>query len=129
MSEIGIFQQSCWYDSSRMVDTALEQERIRLERVYADMSESELRVLEEDAASLTSEATQALRAEIFRRGLNISAPTWHPGRKPTSPTEFTTRKGIAMLGIFAGAGLALILLVLRFPQWFSHCVRPTPPWW
>ena len=110
-----------------MVYTDSEQERTRLELVYGDMTEGELRSMAGDASSLTSEAIQALRAEISRRGLDIPV-SWQPRRKPPQ-TEFTTRHGIIMLGIFAGAGIALILLVLRFPQWFRGCVRVVRPWW
>jgi putative signal transducing protein len=49
-----------------------EQERKRLERVYSGMAEGELRALAEDSASLTSEAIQALNAEIARRKLDIA---------------------------------------------------------
>jgi hypothetical protein len=100
-----------------------EQERTRLERVYADMNEGELRSIATDAAFLTREAIQALSAEISRRGLDIAVPTRHPSRKPASQTEFTTRHGIVILGIIAGIGLGFIVLVLSFPEWFSGCVR------
>jgi len=76
-----------------------------------------------DVASLTSEAIQALSAEISRRGLDISVSTRHPSRKPALDTGFTTRHGIVILGIIAGIGLAFIVLVLSFPEWFSGCIR------
>lgn len=105
------------------------EERTRLERVYADMNEGELRSIATDAASLTSEAIQALTAEISHRGLEI-AVTRHPTRKPAQ-TEFTTRNGITILAIIAGLGLGFILLVLSFPEWFSGCVRGLHlrQWW
>jgi len=56
-----------------MPDT--EQERKRLERVYSGMAEGEIRALAEDAVSLTSEAAQALTAEIARRRLDIAVST------------------------------------------------------
>src|SRR5215475_6169260 len=104
-----------------MVYTDSQLERTRLERVYGDMTEGELRSMAGDASSLTSEAVQALRAETSRRGLDIPVSR-QPRRKP-SETEFTTRHGIIMLGIFTGISVALILLVLSYPQWFSGCVR------
>ena len=110
-----------------MVYTDSQQERTRLEQVYGDMTEGELRSTAGEASSLTSEAIQALGAEISRRGLDIHV-SWQPGRKPAQ-AEFTTRHGITMLGIFAGIGIALILLVLRFPQWFRGCVRVISPLW
>jgi len=104
------------------------EERTRLEQVYADMNERELRSIATDAASLTSEAIQALTTELSHRGLDI-AVIRHPSRKPQ--TEFTTRHGITILAIIAGAGLGLILLVLSFPEWFSGCVRGLHlrQWW
>jgi hypothetical protein len=41
------------YDRSPMVPVGSEQERARLERVYSEMSEGELRSIATDAASLT----------------------------------------------------------------------------
>ena len=52
-----------------------DTERERLERVYSGMTEGELRALAEDAVSLTSEAVQALSAEIARRRLDIAVST------------------------------------------------------
>jgi len=110
------------------VDT--EQERTRLERVYADMTEGELQAIAKDGVSLTADAMQVLSAEIARRGLDIAVSTWHPKTRPSSQVEFSTRHGIVMLAIFAGAGVALILLVIHFPQWFSGCIRTLPKsWW
>ncbi len=111
-----------------MVSINVEQERTRLERVYADMTEGELRSIAGDADSLTAEAASVLSVELSRRGLDIEASTWRPKTKPPSQTEFGTRQGLVMLGIFAGIGVALMLLVLRFPEWFRGCVR-TRPWW
>ena len=111
-----------------MVYAGSQQERTRLEQVYAEMTEGELRSIAGEATSLTSEAIQALNAEISRRGLGIAVSTWHPANKPASENEFTTEKGLVMLGIFVGVGIALILLVLRFPQWFRGCVRMMLSW-
>jgi Putative prokaryotic signal transducing protein len=55
-----------------MSDKDSEQERKRLEHVYSGMTEGELRILAEDAVSLSSEAVQALNAEIARRKLDIA---------------------------------------------------------
>ncbi len=55
-----------------MADKDTEQERKRLQRVYSGMTEGELRALAEDAVSLTSEAVQALSAEIVLRKLDIA---------------------------------------------------------
>src|SRR2546426_1878014 len=55
-----------------MADKDTEQERQRLQRVYSGMTEGELRALAEDAVSLTSEAVQALSAEIVLRKLDIA---------------------------------------------------------
>ncbi len=110
-----------------MVQAVSQQQRTRLERVYADMTEGELRSVAKDGAFLTSEAIKALRAEISRRGLDVAVTT----HRPVPQTEFTTRHGLTMLAIFVGIGLALILLVLSFPQWFAGCVRGlhVRQWW
>src|SRR2546422_11131032 len=55
-----------------MADKDTEQERKRLQRVYSGMTEGELGALAEDAVSLTSEAVQALSAEIVLRKLDIA---------------------------------------------------------
>jgi len=110
-----------------MMHAVSQQERTRLEQVYAEMTEGELRSVAKDGAFLRSEAIQALRAEISRRGLDVAVTT----HKPAPQTEFTTRNGLTILAIFAGIGLALILLVLSFPQWFAGCVRGLDmrQWW
>lgn len=104
-----------------------QQERTRLEQVYADMTEGELRSIAKDGAFLTSEAIDALRAELFRRDLDVAVIT----HKPALQTEFTTRHGLTILAIIAGIGLGFILLVLSFPQWFAGCVRGLHmrQWW
>lgn len=108
-----------------------KEESSRLERVYADMNEGELRSVAKDGASLTSEAITALRAEICRRGLDVSVTTRSAAGKRAPQTEFTTRHGLTILGIIAGVGLGFILLVLSFPQWFAGCVRGLHlrQWW
>ena len=88
------------------------EERTRLERVYADMNEGELRSIATDAASLTSEAIRALTAEISHRGLDI-AVTRRPTIKPAQ-TEFTTRDGITILAIVEASVLALYCLFSAF---------------
>ena len=55
-----------------MVYTDSQQERTRLEQVYGDMTEGELRSMAGDESPLTSEAIRALRAEISRRGLRYT---------------------------------------------------------
>ena len=55
-----------------MAHKDIEQERKRLERVYSGMSEGELQALAEDPGSLTSDAVEALKAEIDRRKLDIA---------------------------------------------------------
>ena len=114
-----------------MAHVGSEQERTRLERVYAEMSEGELRSIAKDGVSLTSEAIKALKAEVFRRGLDVAVTAHYPTRKPVPQTEFTTRHGLTMLAIFAGISLGLILLVLSFSQWFAGCVRGLHlrQWW
>ena len=109
-----------------------KEERARLERVYADMSEGELRSVAKDGPSLTSEAVKALRVEISRRGLDVPITThFLPSRKPARQTEFTTRHGLTILAIITGVGFGFILLVLSFPQWFAGCVRGLHlrQWW
>jgi hypothetical protein len=49
-----------------------EQERQRLNRVYAAMSPEELQKVADDGASLTHEARETLKAEISGRGLDIT---------------------------------------------------------
>src|SRR5947199_10697540 len=73
------------YDPSTMADKDTEQERKRLERVYSGMAEGEIRALAEDAVSLTSEAAQALTAEIARRRLDIAGST--PADESPARTE------------------------------------------
>ncbi len=109
-----------------MVRLACEQERGRLEGIYADMDEGQLLALAADGPSLSREAIQALKAELSRRWLAISFSKGTQPRDLPPQTEFTTRHGIAMLSIFAGVGIALMVLVLRFPQWFSRCLRIDP---
>lgn len=46
-----------------------EQERQRLAKLYASMSEGELRDIVDDGASLTAVAREALQSELKRRGL------------------------------------------------------------
>jgi hypothetical protein len=53
----------------RIVDP--EKEIRRLEAVYSNMTEGELRKIAGDAGSLTAEAVHALNAEIGRRGLDM----------------------------------------------------------
>jgi hypothetical protein len=108
-----------------------KEERSRLERVYADMNEGELRSVAKDGVSLTSEAIKALRSEISRRGVDIAVTIPYPTRRPASQTEFTTRHGLTILGIIAGVGLGFIVLVLSFPEWFAGCVRGSHlrQWW
>jgi Putative prokaryotic signal transducing protein len=55
-----------------MAHKNIEPERTRLERVYSGMAEGELRALAEDLTSLTSDAVEALKAEIARRKLDIA---------------------------------------------------------
>jgi hypothetical protein len=114
-----------------MVYVDSKQERGRLERVYADMNEGELRSIAKDGVSLSREAIEALSAEISRRGLDVAVTTHYQSRKPAPQTEFTTRHGITILAIIAGSGVGFILLVLRFPQWFAGCVRGLHlrQWW
>ena len=50
-----------------------DEERQRLTKFYAQMSEGELQQLFDDADSLTEVAGQVLRSEIERRGLDIDA--------------------------------------------------------
>jgi hypothetical protein len=111
-----------------MVCIEADEERRRLEQVYSQMTEAELRSIAGDGSSLTSEAIKALSAEISRRGLDVAVSNRRTETKRASQTEFTTRHGLIMLGIFAGMGLALILLVLSFPQWFRGCIRVKPLW-
>jgi hypothetical protein len=49
-----------------------EQECQRLTRVYAAMSPEELQKVADDGASLTHEARETLKAEISRRGLDMT---------------------------------------------------------
>ena len=67
-----------------------DQERIRLEQVYASLNDEELRSIATDGASLASAGVQALRGELSRRGLDIVAFTSTPRKKRTAHTEFTT---------------------------------------
>jgi len=69
----------------------------RLEQVYADKTEGELRSIARDASALTSEARRVLNDEIARRGLDIAVSTWVPTKNATSQTEFTTRQGKGFL--------------------------------
>ena len=48
-----------------------EQEKQRLAKLYADLSEGELHEFADDAASLTEMAQEALKAELDRRGLGF----------------------------------------------------------
>jgi hypothetical protein len=48
-----------------------EQERQRLTKLYAGLSDGELQEFADDAASLTEMAREALKAELDRRGLDI----------------------------------------------------------
>lgn len=54
--------------------TVPENEAHRLAGVYARMSDGELERVAGDSADLTSDATNALRAEIAKRNLDISVP-------------------------------------------------------
>ena len=103
-----------------MVPVGSEQERARLERVYSEMSEGELRSIATDAASLTSEAFQALRAVISGRGLDIAVSASPSSRNAVSQTEFTTRHGLVMLGTITIFAVTVLWLVVKFVP--PHCV-------
>src|SRR5579864_952157 len=52
-----------------------DQERRRLEALYAAMSDGELQEVADDSDSLTDVARMALRAEMFRRGMEAPPET------------------------------------------------------
>ena len=69
------------------VDT--EQERTRLERVYADMTEGELQAIAKDGVSPKKKKLQVLSAEIARRGLDIAVSTWQGRHRKSSSVHAT----------------------------------------
>ena len=56
-----------------------EQERQKLARVYASMTSGELEKVAADGASLTDTARESLKAEIARKGLDITVDDTPPG--------------------------------------------------
>ncbi|MGB7848724.1 MAG: DUF2007 domain-containing protein [Candidatus Acidiferrum sp.] len=65
----------------RQIDTAKERER--LTKLYAEMSDQELQKTGNDPAALADWAFEALRAEMFNRGLD-----W-PGKDMPLPSQRT----------------------------------------
>jgi hypothetical protein len=69
---------------------SFEQERQRLNALYAHMSEGELREIANNAASLTDIARQALLEEMGKRGLEIPLP------ESVAVRRFETRDMVAV---------------------------------
>jgi len=91
------------------------QEKQRLQAVYASMAEGELRKAAEDAGSLTDEALEALEDEIDRRSLDIPLVE-DKGRDAVELRELVTiRKfrdlpeAILAKGVLESAGLECFL--------------------
>lgn len=81
-------------------------EKQRLEGVYSAMNDGELQSLAEDAASLTPEAVNALRAELSRRKLNVPVDDANPGWDEIQPRDLVTiRKFLAAPEAMIAKGL------------------------
>jgi len=93
-----------------------EQEHHRLIQLYARMSEGELQMLAEDAASLTDVARQALQNEVVGRGLNITLQDFFPRDELNLRELVTIRKfrdlpeALLAKGSLESAGIECFLL-------------------
>jgi hypothetical protein len=68
---------------------------ISLAKMYAEMSESDLRRLAEDVKNLTPEAKTALRAEFERRNLGVGSINWGTDTARPRPRRTATLIGDA----------------------------------
>lgn len=92
-----------------------EEELERLTKLYAAMTEGELRKVADDAPDLTEEARRALVGEIGRRGLDIRLPDYLPGDEVEVLELLTVRKfrdlpeALLVKGILDSAGIESFL--------------------
>jgi putative signal transducing protein len=71
------------YDSRAMTNTDPEQEKQRLAALYSGLTDDELEKIDDDPATLTDAAQEALRSEMSRRGLADPVQ-----QEPTEEMEF-----------------------------------------
>jgi hypothetical protein len=71
------------YDSRAMTNTDPEQEKHRLAALYSGLTDDELEKIDDDPATLTDAAQEALRSEMSRRGLADPVQ-----QEPTEEMEF-----------------------------------------
>jgi rubredoxin len=108
-----------------------QKERERLQEVYAGMVDGELIQLGEDAAELTEEARDMLKAEMERRGLSF-----HYNETPEPPgAEFVSRvtvgrfrdlsEALLAKGLLESAGIECFLAdqdMVRMDWYYSNAI-------
>lgn len=75
-----------------MPDKQDQDERLRLQTLYASMSEGELEKVAGDAGSLTTEARDALAAELAKRNIPVPQPTLKTFKKPELQNTVVLRR-------------------------------------
>lgn len=105
-------------------------DRLRLTEIYRSRSDAELKSLADDAASLTDLAREVLRAEIFRRGLDIPlveipAPPPAPPRLPIIRLYRDLPEALMAQSILDSAGIDCFLFdenIIRLNWLLSYAV-------
>jgi len=115
-----------------MAGTDLDKERRRLENLYSQMTEGELRKVAADAPSLTPEALEALKGEISRRHFDIPITTSPAGTDEAELRELVPIRefrdlpeAVLAKGLLESAGIECFLAddnIVRMDWFYSNAV-------